>query len=140
MSKIQIRGMCPLLQVFDMPVAFRFYSEVLEFEVVEKSGPGDDFDWVWLHREGAHLMLNTQYESDQRPARTDPIRAEGHRDTGLFFNCPDVDAAYQHLLTHGLAVEPPVNRNYGMRQVYVKDPDGYMLCFQWPIEELEAGD
>ena len=140
MSEIPIRGMCPLLQVFDMPVAFRFYSEVLGFEVVEKSSPGDDFDWVWLHRDGAHLMLNTQYEADQRPATPEPARAEAHRDTGLFFNCPDVDAAYQHLHALGLAVEPPVDRDYGMRQVYLRDPDDYTLCFQWPIEEQEAGD
>ena len=24
---------------------------------------------------------------------------------------------------------------YGMRQLYVSDPDGYTLCFQWPASE-----
>ena len=134
MSQIEIRGMCPLLQVFDMPTSFQFYTEILGFEVVERSASGDDFDWVWLQRDGAHLMLNTRYEADERPAKPDPALAAVHSDTGLFFHCPDVDGAYQHLLNHGLDVEPPVDRVYGMRQVYVLDPDGYTLCFQSPVE------
>jgi glyoxylase I family protein len=29
-------------------------------------------------------------------------------------------------------VKPPKVAPYGMKQLYVKDPDGYVLCFQWP--------
>jgi glyoxylase I family protein len=34
----QIQGLAPLLQVFDMPVALKFYRDVLGFEVVQASG------------------------------------------------------------------------------------------------------
>ena len=123
--------------VDDQGKARKFYTEILGFEVVERSDSGDAFDWVWLRRNGAHIMLNTQYEADQRPEERDPVRDSAHGDTGLFFSCPDVDGAYRHLLDHGLDVEPPVDRVYGMRQVYVLDPDGYTLCFQWPVESHE---
>ena len=136
MSQIDIRGMCPLLEVFDMPTSFRFYTEVLGFEVVEKSDPGDRFDWVWLHWNDAHLMLNTQYEERNRPAEPDETRRIGHGDTGLFFNTPDVLAVYEHLRSSGVAVEAPVARDYGWTQVYSGDPDGYGLCFQWPTSDL----
>jgi catechol 2,3-dioxygenase-like lactoylglutathione lyase family enzyme len=43
-----------------------------------------------------------------------------------------VDAAYAHLRARGLEVQAPVVRDYGMKQVYVTDPDGYNICFQWP--------
>lgn len=43
---IKLEGMCPLLQVFDMPTAIRFYRDVLGFEVVDSAPPGDDCDWV----------------------------------------------------------------------------------------------
>jgi uncharacterized glyoxalase superfamily protein PhnB len=43
-----------------------------------------------------------------------------------------VDGAYQHLRAHGVEVEEPKVAPYGMKQLYVKDPDGYNLCFQWP--------
>jgi hypothetical protein len=28
-------------------------------------------------------------------------------------------------------VKEPVVQRYGMKQLYVRDPDGYSLCFQW---------
>jgi Glyoxalase/Bleomycin resistance protein/Dioxygenase superfamily len=36
---IEIRGMAPLLQVFDMPTSIAFYRDVLGFEVVTTSKP-----------------------------------------------------------------------------------------------------
>lgn len=128
---IEVRGVCPLLQVFDMPTSIRFYRDVLGFEIVQTSEPGDRFDWAWLRLSDADVMLNTAYEDEARPAAPDPPRIAAHKDTGLFFSCPDVDAAYRHLRAHGLDVKEPVVAPYGVKQLYVDDPDGYCLCFQW---------
>ncbi len=38
---ITVRGLCPLIQVFDMPRSLHFYRDVLGFEEVQKSGEGD---------------------------------------------------------------------------------------------------
>jgi hypothetical protein len=35
---IDIRGMAPLLQVFDMPTSIKFYCEVLGFEIISTDG------------------------------------------------------------------------------------------------------
>jgi catechol 2,3-dioxygenase-like lactoylglutathione lyase family enzyme len=64
---VDIRGVAPLLQVFDMPAALHFYRDVLGFEIWCRSGPGDDCDWVGLRLHGAELMLNTAYGADKRP-------------------------------------------------------------------------
>ncbi len=135
---IDVRGVCPLLQVYDMPTAVRFYRDVLGFEIVGTSpelGP-DKFHWVWLRLGGADVMLNTAYEFDsQRPVPADRARVTAHGDTGLFFGCPDIDGAYEALREKGLLVKPPRVAPYGMKQLYLKDPDGYELCFQWKAEE-----
>jgi catechol 2,3-dioxygenase-like lactoylglutathione lyase family enzyme len=34
---IEVRGVCTLLQVFDMPTSVRFYRDVLGFEVLQTS-------------------------------------------------------------------------------------------------------
>ena len=128
---IDIRGMAPLLQVFDMPTSLAFYRDVLGFEPVSSPDPEHE-DWVLLRRGGYELMLNTAYEAPDRPPTPDPARVAAHMDTALFFGCPDVDAAYAHLRARGLEVKEPVVRDYGMKQVYVTDPDGYNICFQWP--------
>jgi len=132
MQVLGIEGLCPLLIVFDMPKSIAFYRDVLGFEVVKAAPPGDDCDWALLRLGAAELMLNTAYERDRRPPAADPTRIAAHIDTALYFGCPDVDAAYRHLRARGLDVEPPAIRDYGMKQLYLTDPDGYNLCFQWP--------
>ena len=130
---LQIDGMAPLLQVFDMPTSLAFYRDLLGFERVDDSGAGDTSDWVWLRLHGVELMLNTAYESDGRPSEPDPARIAAHQRTGLFFGCRDVDGAYAYLLANGLQPDPPKIQDYGMKQLYVTDPDGYVLCFQWTV-------
>jgi glyoxylase I family protein len=134
---LQLRGLVPLLQVYDMPTSVRFYRDALGFEIVSTSPRlGDDnFHWVWLRLGDAELMLNDIYESnDDRPPEPDRARTAAHGDTGLFLSCPDVDAAYDELRAKGHAVTKPVVAPYGMKQMNLVDPDGYLLCFQWRVE------
>ena len=131
--RIPIDGFVPLLQVFDMPRAVAFYRDVLGFEVATTSAPRgqDDFDWCLLRRGGIELMLNTAYDHDERPAAPDPGRVAAHKDTALFFGCPDVDGAYAALRAKGVATKAPAIASYGMKQLYLQDPDGYEICLQW---------
>lgn len=87
-----------------------------------------------MRLDGVDLMLNTAYETGHRPPHPDPARVDAHQDTGLFFGCRDVDAAYAYLKSKGLELEPPKIPDYGMKQLYVTDPDGYVLCFQWSAD------
>ena len=131
---IDVRGLTPLLQVYDMPTSVRFYRDLLGFEVVSTSPVlGEDrFHWALLRLGDAELMLNTAYEFDgERPVEPDPARTAAHGDTGLFFGCPDVDRAYEELRGKGVTVQEPSVAPYGMKQMYLRDPDGYALCFQW---------
>jgi catechol 2,3-dioxygenase-like lactoylglutathione lyase family enzyme len=131
---IDMRGVCPLLQVFDMPTSVRFYRDILGFTVTANAPlrAPDEFGWCLLrHAEGTEVMLNTAYDYGERPVSPDPARIAAHGDTCLYFGCPDVDAAYQHLRAQGIDLAPPQVAHYGMKQLYLKDPDGFGLCFQW---------
>ncbi len=132
---IDIRGLAPLIQVFDMPVSLHFYRDVLGFTVASTS-PAlsenlDDVNWALLRHGQTELMLNTAYEPASRPPVPEPERFAGHRDTCLYFGCPDVDAAYRFLRDKGLDIREPKVAHYGMKQLYLNDPDGYCVCFQW---------
>ncbi len=130
---LDLRGLCPLLQVFDMPTSVRFYQELLGFEVHSHApfyAPGQ-FHWCWLRRGEMNLMLNTAYEEGARPAIPDAARVAAHEDTCLYLDCPDVDGAWEELKAKGLEVNPPKTAPYGMRQLYFQDPDGYAICLQW---------
>jgi glyoxylase I family protein len=76
-------------------------------------------------------MLNTAFEFDSRPPAPDPAHIAAHGDTGLFIGCPDVDKAYRYLRDNGVDVKEPKVAPYGMKQLYLKDPDGFGICLQW---------
>ncbi len=132
---ISVTGMTPLLQVFDMATSLRFYCDVLGFEIVQADDntSAPNHNWVWLRLSSIDLMLNTAYEYDSRPPATDPDRISAHDDTCLYFGSPDVDAVYAQLRDKGIELDPPKVAPYGMKQLYVHDPDGFNICFQWRI-------
>jgi glyoxylase I family protein len=131
----QITELCPLIQVFDMLESVRFYREHLGFEIAQQSPvieePYGHFNWALLKRDAMSLMLNTAYEADERPASRDTVYRSAHADTALYFGCPDVDAAYAQLKEAGLNLSPPTVARYGMKQLYLTDPDGFVICLQW---------
>ena len=45
-----------------------------------------------------------------------------------------IDAADAALRARGVAARDPTVTDYGMKQVYLKDPDGYEICLQQPVE------
>lgn len=130
---LRIGGFATLLQVFDMPTSLAFYRDVLGFEVVSDVPPDDQCDWVMLKIHESELMLNTAYEAHERPPSPDPARIAAHKDVSLFFDCEDADAAYAYLRERGIAAKPPKVAPYGMKQVYLRDPDGYEICLQHPV-------
>jgi glyoxylase I family protein len=132
---VEIRGLAPLLQVFDMPASIHFYRDVQGLRLIATSQPGEHFHWALLRWNGAELMLNTAYEDDERPPAPDPARVAAHGDTILFFGCEDLDGAFRHLRAPGFPVTQPVIRPYGMRQLSTTDPEGYQRCLQWPASQ-----
>ena len=133
-AAIEMRGLCPLIQVFNMRRSLGFYRDLLGFTVVADSGGGDDASWVWLRRGAINLMLNDQYEPGYVPEVPPDERTLWHKDTCLYFDCPDPDAAYGYLRSKGVELEAPNTAPYGMRQLYLSDPDGYGICFQCPAQ------
>jgi catechol 2,3-dioxygenase-like lactoylglutathione lyase family enzyme len=132
---LRIGGFATLLQVFDMPTSLAFYRDVLGFDVVSEVPEDGRCDWVMLKRFESELMLNTAYEAEARPSAPETARISAHADTALFFDCEDVDAAHEYLLRRGVAVHSPLITDYGMKQLYFKDPDGYDICLQHPVQQ-----
>lgn len=134
---IKVEHLTPLIQVFDMPRSLRFYRDLLGFKVMADSGDGDSSSWVWIQLDGVNLMLNDQYEPGSVPDAPPAERVRWHDDTCLYFGCADVDSAYAYLVSKGLDLDPPKVAPYGMKQLLLRDPDGYQICFQWPVNSDE---
>jgi catechol 2,3-dioxygenase-like lactoylglutathione lyase family enzyme len=136
---LRIGGFATLLQVFDMPTSLAFYRDVLGFQVASEVPEDGRCDWVMLTLHGSELMLNTAYEAHERPSAPDPARIAAHQDVTLFFDCEDVDAVSAYLRELNVVANRPTIAGYGMKQLYLKDPDGYEICFQHPVRESGEG-
>lgn len=134
---LRIGGFATLIQVFDMPTSLAFYRDVMGFQIISDSPEDGRCDWVWLKSGESELMLNTAYEADARPPSMDRARLSAHSDTTLFFGCEDVDAVHAELRARGVAAREPTVTGYGMKQVYLTDPDGYEICFQQAVVAAE---
>lgn len=114
-----------------MEASLAFYCDVLGFAIHQQAGPANDVGWVWLKCGPIDLMLNTAYEKEARPEIPEQSRITAHADTILYLGCAEIDRTYTDLLSKGIKVDPPEIASYGMKQLYLKDPDGYTICFQW---------
>ncbi|CAN5517711.1 hypothetical protein BH09PSE4_BH09PSE4_01810 [soil metagenome] len=128
-------GLTPLIGVFDMPSSLAFYRDLLGFEIVDASPEVENREgrfshWMWLRHGPVEIMLNTQFDSNERPVERDPAQVAAHRDTVFYVCCADVDATYAELSRRGLNADPPHTAPYGLKLFSARDPDGYVVVFQ----------
>ncbi len=122
-----------LFHVSDLQASLAFYVRKLNFEVVatsETTPPEEEsHSWAMLRTSDLTLMLRSVAKAD-KPALPDPVRVSYHADTVLYLVCADLEALCSHLRQKGITPLRGADPLAHMDQVFVSDPDGYMLCFQ----------
>lgn len=130
--RTNLQELVPLLFVDDVVQSSRFYCDQLGFELKQKWEPEGKLAWCRLERGNASIMLQLACPDEDGAAE---VRSKG---TGFFFLCDDVQVVYEEFVSRGLSLEPPEVAFYGMKQIFLNDPDGYQLCFQNQVELSEG--
>jgi catechol 2,3-dioxygenase-like lactoylglutathione lyase family enzyme len=120
------------LLVKDVERSRRFYGQILGMEEVPRPR-NFDFPGAWFRKGFAELHLIGETEPG-RAAQVQPgYRAdEMSRGYGahIAFEVDDLEETQRHLGTHGVeVVGGPRPRGDGVLQLYVCDPDGYIVEF-----------
>ena len=122
-SDTQTMTVVPLLWVENIEKSIRFYEEV-GFKITETWQPQEKILWCRVEFYDAALMLQQIDDSEA-------VRQCGrHNGIQLYFITDDVDVVYRQMQARGIDVSPPKLEFYGMKQVFVSDPDGRTLCFE----------
>ena len=74
-------------------------------------------------------MLQTAEEAEDGPAN------ERGRGVTLYFVCDDVDVLFEEVSSRGVRADRPTLADYGMRQLFVPEPNGYFVCFESPANQ-----
>ncbi len=122
-----VRKLCPLLFVQDINRSIEFYRDKIGFKMANQAETRGKVFWCWLERDGAAIMLQQAGEEDGP--------AEG-RGSGVvfYFICDDAEAMFAELTSRGLQLKLPKVAYYGMKQLFVPEPDGYSICFESEVE------
>ena len=122
----------PTVRCRRMQASIAFYTQVLDFDLLEGNPLDEDPGFAVLGREGDLLLLSS------------------HRGDGEYGQCvavlvDDVDAVFRKLRDRGLETpgnpeapqavhEGPIDQTWGTREFYVDDPDGNTLRFTQGFE------
>lgn len=124
------------LVVQDLERARRFYGTVLGLTEVPRPRTFK-FRGAWFRGTGVELHLIVAADTTAPPGLPDagPARHTGLA-THIAFEVADLVAVVARLREHGVEIlGGPMPRGDGVQQLYIQDPDGYLLeFFQWTGE------
>lgn len=119
---MRIEASCPHFFVRDLRRSVRFYVDVLGFDEPDLWGEPPSF--AMPSRDGFVVMLAESPDFEPSP--------NGRRDCwDAYFWVDEVDGFYESLLSREVDIVhgPEVRDLYGMKELGIRDPDGYMLVF-----------
>ena len=121
------------LLVKDVELSKRFYIQLLGME--EHPRPSNfNFPGAWLRKGSAEIHLI----GEDQPGRVDQIQPGGYSSdelsighvTHFAFEVVDLEETRQYLQAHEIPiVGGPRPRGDGVMQMYIHDPDGYIIEF-----------
>lgn len=112
--------------VTDVEVSRDFYTNKLGLEEMDR--PDFDFGGVWYRTgpngEQFHLISNKDMLKEELPPAKKP-RTEHH----MALRVADIKACREELVSRGVEIVLDNKRPDGATQVFVQDPDGYLIEF-----------
>jgi len=121
----------PLIVVRDVPASSRFYAQVLE---AESAHGGEEYEQLVSGGELILQLHQIDVEDHHGPlASPDVPLGNG---VLLWFEVSDLDAAVQRARGIEAQVERDVhvNPNAKQREIWLRDPDGYLVVLAGPSE------
>lgn len=118
-----VRHVVPIIKVSNIESAIEFYCTGLGF--------AKDFKYSATEK-GPHYA-GLSFDGNQLHLSTFP--GDGVRGTATYCYVDDIDALYAGFRARGVTtLMEPTDQAWGMREVYLRDPDGNNLRFGSPIE------
>ncbi|MEP3245603.1 MAG: VOC family protein [Sneathiella sp.] len=125
----------PHLMVTDLQRSVKFYQDVLDMTVAAVVSLEDqritditDETASFATLEGADGQLMLQTRESLQKTLVDIEMGPSSEFTGtLYFRGFSVDKILSRLKPENI-IKGPIQQWYGMREVYFRDPDGYILC------------
>ena len=123
----------PLIAVRDVPASARWYQRLLGC----RSGHGGEKYEQLVDPDGRLILQLHDWEADHHAHMGDPAKPRGNG-VLLWFLVHDFDAAVNRAraLPADILEGPQVNPNANHREIWLRDPDGYVVVLAGPYGEV----
>ncbi len=136
---LMVNNVCDTALFYQNILGFKLVVAVADFEaemeegnIIMSLGQGQNLDWANLKLDpedpaSAEFMFQSRksLEADVPALKDASISAS----QTLYLRTSDADAQFESLKNKVDVVQAPTTRFYGMREWYMKDINGYILCF-----------
>jgi uncharacterized glyoxalase superfamily protein PhnB/pimeloyl-ACP methyl ester carboxylesterase len=122
--KSKIKKLVAVLDTIDLEKTVAFYSSYLGFQLKGDWGLTEEKPmWARMERDGVEI----QFFQANRPHQLQAVKDWGFYDAVFYLEVESVEQFRAELLRKGLNVGEIEEQPYGMREFYLKDPDGHQL-------------
>jgi catechol 2,3-dioxygenase-like lactoylglutathione lyase family enzyme len=128
----------PLLAVRDVKLSSRWYARLLAAERTSALMSSDHDDVYDRLLSGGELVLQLHaWDEEDHPNLVDPSAARPGHGVLVWFEVDDFDAAVRRAraLKAKVLLKPHVNPAPGHREIWLRDPDGYVVVIASPDGE-----
>jgi uncharacterized glyoxalase superfamily protein PhnB len=123
-----LTGLAPVLLVTDVGEAADYYRDKLGFDVSFYGRIPEHY--AYAERDGCHVHFACFEGAPPRPN----VEVVPPDMFDVYFWVEDVDAFHEELVARGAdVIQTPTDQGYGLRDIRVRDPAGYILAFGKPL-------
>jgi catechol 2,3-dioxygenase-like lactoylglutathione lyase family enzyme len=125
----------PLIAVRDVRVSRRWYQQLLGVKGLPEHEHRNSYDRLLI--DGRLILQLHAWDEEEHPNLINADAAPVGHGVLLWFEVEDFDAAVERArsLKAQVIEEPKVNPNAGHREMWLRDPDGYVVVIASPGRE-----
>jgi uncharacterized glyoxalase superfamily protein PhnB len=116
-----VQGCIPIIPSADLEKSLRLWVDGLGFSTSSEMHKDDKLIFCMLRKDDLWFMLNQRAGNPDKPDNYEGIR--------LYWAPKDIDEIREHLKRLGYGVSELESREYGQREFFLTDDDGYSHCF-----------
>jgi catechol 2,3-dioxygenase-like lactoylglutathione lyase family enzyme len=128
----------PVIAVRDVRASSRWYSELLGADSLPDHAHRDVYDRIFCS--GQMILQLHSWDEEEHPNLVDADAAPVGHGVLLWFQVADFDAAVERVRRLGAEIveEPHINPAPQHREIWLRDPDGYVVVIASPDGESAA--
>lgn len=128
MTAATLTGLAPVLVVPDVRVAAEYYRDRLGFDIDFYDRLPDHYAYAERDRCNVHFA---RFEGAPPRPNVEVVPPDMF---DIYFGVDDVEALHEELVGRGAdVILAPSDQGYGMHEIRVRDPFGYILAFGKPL-------